>query len=458
MKEPSYKALLDLFPPARKPGIRSYVCPCGETHTLRIRDVIFEEGALKRSAGLLRDYYGADVKLWVLSDGNTEKAAGKDWKNAVHAGKLSSRILPAEPRPVPTQELADELSREVKAEAPDLLVSVGSGVVSDLVKKVSLDTGVPNWAVATAPSVDAYSSATSAIRVKGYHEALPTGISELIVCDRDVMAKAPQEMFLSGLGDLLAKIIAYFDWNLARLINGEYYCATFSDLSLASARGALAAARKEKVDHAEAAWTLTDACLTSGFLMQALGGSRSAASSEHTIAHFWEMAGAVGAPRWDLHGILVGSASRIVRDAYAAFLDRFASWDADVDGRCAAFGREQSWDRTLAPGLRPFAEKIRKEMDLRAFNAKILSERLHGAAASRERILTMARPMLKELSEAVELLSSLDYPLELEELRIRDDCREMAVRNVRLLRNRYTLFDLMYETGLEEAVLSGIRY
>lgn len=454
MSEPSFRALLSMFTPADAEGVRTFACPCGMTHRLRLRDVVYGPGALGRSASMLRDLYGAGVKLWVLSDGNTEAAAGKDWKSAVQAGRIASRILPAEPWPVPTMELAQELSAEVRAAAPDLLVSVGSGVISDLVKKVSLDTGLPNWAVATAPSVDAYSSATSAIRVKGYHEPLPTGISEVIVCDRDVTARAPQELFLSGLGDLLAKIIAHFDWNLAKLVTGEYYCPTCAELSLASARAAIGAARREREDHAEAAWTLMDACLASGFLMQALGGSRSAASAEHTIAHFWEMAGAVGVRRWDLHGILVGSACRIVHDAYAAILDRFAAWKPDGEARCAAYRREPSWEASLAPGLKPFAAKIRQEVELRGFSERMLMDRLGRAAASRERILPMAKAMLKELGEAVSLLDSLDYPLALDELRIREDCREWPVRNVRLLRNRYTLFDLMYETGLDGEVLA----
>ena len=142
-------------------------------HTVSTRNVVVEAGALDRGASLLAREYGAGATVWVLSDENTERAAGADWKNRLSTFRIVSRVLPASPRPVPSAELVDELAAEVRAASPTLLVSVGSGVISDLVKKVSLDTGVANWCVATAASVDAFSSATSAIHVGGFHNAVP---------------------------------------------------------------------------------------------------------------------------------------------------------------------------------------------------------------------------------------------------------------------------------------------
>ena len=312
---------------------------------------------LERSAALLGGAVPAGGCAWVLSDERTEEAAGREWKRHARGVRLVAKVLPGEPKPVPTIELVHALAAEVLAARPSVIVGVGSGVIADLAKHASHETGIPNWAVATAASVDAYSSATAAIRVEGYHRALPTAVSRCIACDLDVIAGSPRELFLAGLGDLLAKIISYLDWRLSRMMTDEYYCPVIAEASLASARQALAAARALDADPRSAARTLTDAVLTSGFAMQSLGGSRPAASAEHTIAHFWEMAGTVGNPRWDLHGVLVGAASRIVLGAYRRLFGMLPTFQPDPASRLAAFDREPPWEQTVEEGMRPVPDQ-----------------------------------------------------------------------------------------------------
>ena len=142
-------------------------CACGREHRIAAGDVLVAGDATFGAAELLRRRYGPRPTVWVLSDENTEAAAGARWKSACGGTKVRSRVLPAAPRPVPSLELADALAAEVMGSPPDLLVAVGGGVISDLVKRVSLRAGVPNWCIATAPSVDAFSSATAALRVDG---------------------------------------------------------------------------------------------------------------------------------------------------------------------------------------------------------------------------------------------------------------------------------------------------
>jgi glycerol-1-phosphate dehydrogenase [NAD(P)+] len=436
-------------------------CSCGTDHSIGAKDVLVGKGVLERSAALLGGTVPSGGCAWVLSDERTEEAAGREWKRHARGIRLVSKILAGEPRPVPTIELVHELASEVRSAGPALVVGVGSGVIADLAKQVSHETGLPNWAVATAASVDAYSSATAAIRVEGYHRALPTTVSRHIACDLDVISRAPRELFFDGLGDLLAKIISHLDWRLARLMTDEHYCPVIADASLGSSRQALAAARELAADPIAAARTLTDAVLTSGFCMQALGGSRPAASAEHTIAHHWEMAGVVGNPRWDLHGVLVGAASRIVLAAYRRLLEILPSFQPDIRARLAAYDREPPWEDGIEESVRPFLSKIREEMALRRFSRDVLAERLARFDVKREEILAMARPLLDELSEAVQLLEHLDFPFDLAELGVPEDAAATAIRNVSLLRHRYSCFDLAYELGLtghmREAALAAFR-
>lgn len=430
----------------------NFACRCGRTHHIGTREVLVAPGALKESAAMLAKEFSGGARLWVLSDEHTEAAAGEKWKSGLRTARISARVLPARPRPAPTAELVSNLTDEVRRVSPDLLVAVGSGVMSDLVKRVSLAVDIPNWCVATAASVDAYSSTTSAIEINGFHNAVPARVSRTIVCDLDVIAKAPREMFLAGLGDLLAKYLAFLDWNLSRIMTGEHYCPVVSGTALESARRALSAARKLRDDPGEAVRALTDAALSSGFAMQAMGSSRSAASVEHTMAHLWETADTVRNERLDLHGILAGAASRIVLRGYRALYARLDDFEPDVAARLSAYARETPWEDSLEEGLQPFIGKVREEMAGRAFDRDTLAQRLRAFITGRKEILGLARSTLDELAGAVSTLEGIGYPFSPAELGIDASYVLLPYRNARLLRKRYTAFDLAYELGLERVL------
>ncbi len=162
------------------------------------------------------------------------------------------------------------------------------------------------------------------------------------------------------------------------------------------------------------------------------------------------MAGVVGNERWDLHGVLVGSASRIVLAAYRRLLGILPGFTPDVPGRLAAFDREPSWESVLEEDMRPFLSKIREEMGLRRFDREVLADRLGRFVGRRDAIVAMAGPLLGELEESVRVLDACGFPFGLAELGVPREAGLLAVRNVGLLRHRYSGFDLAYELGLSE--------
>ena len=89
-----------------------FSCACGRQHRIAADDVLVAGDATFGAAALLRRRYGASPTIWVLSDENTETAAGARWKSACGAAKLRSRVLPAVPRPIPSLELAEALAAE----------------------------------------------------------------------------------------------------------------------------------------------------------------------------------------------------------------------------------------------------------------------------------------------------------------------------------------------------------
>jgi len=441
-----YQELLDRF------GGESRTCVCGGRHSLELREALIGEGALEESAS--RASSGPHRSLWVLSDGNTEAAAGARWKGLVRGKRLASRVLPARPRPVPTEDLVADLAREVRAVAPELLVAVGSGVVSDLGKVVSRETGIPNWSLATAVSVDAYASRTAPIRVKGYHRPLPATPSEIVICDLQVLAAAPRIMLLAGLGDLLAKYLARIDWLISHLVTGEPFCEILSATAVGAARDAIRAVTEENAGGPPATAALADAVLVSGLCMQAFGGSRPAAAAEHTIAHFWEMAGAVTVEEHNLHGLLVGAASRPVLRGYAAALPRLQTALVDPEHRRQAL--------VAAPPVPPLPKEMDRfqttidEVAAARAPAALSGERLRAWLRHREEIVERAGPVLADLAVAVGALERIGFPFGAAELGIAEPWLRHGVRFVRQLRARYTTFDLAYDLGQEEPLIVDV--
>ncbi|MBN1837346.1 MAG: iron-containing alcohol dehydrogenase [Spirochaetales bacterium] len=455
MTTPCFQEYLDRFGPEGW-----YDCGCGRRHALVTREVSFGRGV----AGTLReqvvDRLGAGARVWALSDENTEAAAGEAIGGALGALVVGQTVLPASPKPATTAQLAERLSREAAACRPALVLAIGAGTISDLGKMVSLNLDLPNWCVATAPSADAYGSGTAATKSEYRALAVPCLPSERIICDLEILEQAPHILFLSGLGDLLAKFLAFLDWNLAALVAGEYYCREAAELAVKSARRAIEAAALERTDRSQAVTALTDALLTSSFAMQAMGNSRPAATAEHTVGHFWEISHAPRNAEWRLHGLLVGLASRLLLTGYRGFYAQLpAAPGAEAGLRRVAAEAAQSagWRHELEPAMAPYRRWIEEERNPELDDPGVIRTHLEHYREHRPVIEELASPLLAELERAVGVLEQAGYPFRPSDYGLSVDEALLPFRYVRVLRRRYGSFHLMHELGRESAALERIR-
>jgi glycerol-1-phosphate dehydrogenase [NAD(P)+] len=435
-----------------------FPCSCGRVHRIRTRHVLVGRRVLEELPALLRERHGPRVRVWLVSDQNTERAAGERCRELLGRWPLSGTTLPANPKPNPTLELAAELRREAAGSSPGLVLAVGAGVISDLGKKVAHELGIPSWCVATAPSVDAFTSDHSVFKSRASHQSISVTPSEAVFCELPVLAAAPPKLLLAGLGDLLGKFVAYLDWNLSALLTGEYLCAETVRIARESALRPL-----EALEHGqgpgEALLPLTDALLTTGFLMQAMDCSRPASSAEHTAAHIWELAGVVGNAELNLHGLLVGLASRMVLEAYQVFYDRLPVLEANgsLQARLEALASEPPWERQIEPELALFAEHIRNEMSGAELGRKALERRLQAYGRERERIAGLARQSLADLQRGVSALQAIGYPFTQASFGLSPAHAYLPFSGIRFLRNRYNTFWLMHELGEDQKPLEALR-
>ena len=427
-------------------------CSCGQIHELGTREILLGDGVWAAIPERLRREHGEDTVIWILSDQNTEAAAGAALKRALGGLRLTEEVLPGTPKPECTPQLAERLAARAKAASAGLILSVGGGTMSDLGKTVSHQLGLPNWGLMTAPSMDAHASGTANLKTSAGAVSRPATPSRRVFCDTAVVEKAPEELFLAGLGDQLAKFMGYLDWQVGAWVFGEYFCPEAAEASLQSARQTLQALREPGSPPGRVRLRLADALLTSGLCMQSLRQSRPAASAEHTAAHFWEITYVARIPRLALHGLLVGAATALVYRVYREFFSLLKELPLDVASRVEELGREPSWETSLDDEMRPYRAVLEAQTAGRTPVAQTCRESLTRLAGCRPRIQELAEGLLAELKEGIRLLGERGYPFDLTAYGLTPEEILLPFRYVRLLRNRTSAFDLMHLLGVERRV------
>jgi glycerol-1-phosphate dehydrogenase [NAD(P)+] len=268
-------------------------CPCGQSHTLQVRDIWLERGAIDRMPSLLCAW----ERPAVLFDENTYKAAGERIGRVFRERGLTLNPIILPPKGLHANEHGVALAEGALSGAEDLLIAAGSGTIHDITRYLANKRDIPFISVPTAASVDGFVSTVAAMTWDNCKKTFPAVAPLYVFADTDVFSAAPPRLTASGFGDLLGKYTALADWRIANLLTGEYYCDRVA--------GLMQKAVKEAVEHPEDTERLMYGLLLSGLAMQMVGNSRPASGAEHHLSHFWEMEVQNG-PMDALHGEKVG--------------------------------------------------------------------------------------------------------------------------------------------------------
>ncbi len=208
-------------------------------------------------------------------------------------------------RPVP--EASFEQARELLSEIPPgtgAVVGFGGGKALDVAKYIAFLSGLPYLSVPTSLSNDGICSPQSSLTLEGRRQSLPSAMPFGIVIDTQVCLAAPEILWFSGIGDLVAKLTATFDWKLAFHESGtpvDDFAALLSDATVFQFIA-------RPVRDLQGMQLLGTALMLNGVAMGVCGSSRPASGSEHLISHALDAL--AGPPR--LHGLQVGIAAYLV--------------------------------------------------------------------------------------------------------------------------------------------------
>jgi glycerol-1-phosphate dehydrogenase [NAD(P)+] len=94
----------------------------------------------------------------------------------------------------------------------EAIVGVGGGKVIDVSKYICFLTKLPFFSVPTSTSNDGFSSSGSSLIIDGKRTSVSAKMPYGIIVDIDVIKNAPKKYIFSGIGDVVSKITALYDW------------------------------------------------------------------------------------------------------------------------------------------------------------------------------------------------------------------------------------------------------
>jgi glycerol-1-phosphate dehydrogenase [NAD(P)+] len=178
------------------------------------------------------------------------------------------------------------------------IVGVGGGKSVDVGKLAAFRLSLPFYSVPTSASHDGISSPFASLKGLDRPYSLMAKPPVGILADIDVIASAPRRLLASGCGDLVSKLTAVKDWQLAHRVKGEYYGGYSANLALMSAEVVLKRSKTLGRFGKDSVRDLVEALISAGVAAGIAGSSRPCSGSEHLFSHYLDIL----APESGLHG------------------------------------------------------------------------------------------------------------------------------------------------------------
>lgn len=422
--------------------------------------VLVAPAALDRVAELFGSLFPGRAAV-VIGDERTMQIAGERVITTLEAAAievLEPLVLPAEPELYAKYENAEAI-RDALAGLDATPVAVGAGTLNDLVKRASGELGRPYLVVGTAASMDGYTAFGSSIAVDGLKQTLICPAPAGVVADLDLMASAPQVMTASGYGDLLGKVPAGADWILADAVGQDLIDPSVWAKVQGPLRHSLARPEDLAAGQVDAIGDLTEGLMMSGLAMQAAASSRPASGAEHHFSHLWEMEGhgVDITPRRLSHGFKVGIGSVAIAALYQVVFTHDLA-ELDVEAAVAAWPTREAMEaRVRAAHPDPVLQQQFVELSLAKYlDGEQLRARLQFLVEHWPELKARLVEQLLPPEELQRRLRAVGAPAHPAEIGLDWQRFRQTYTRAQMIRNRYTILDLLLEANLLEAMVEQL--
>ena len=258
----------------------------------------------------------------------------------------------------------------------DFVIGLGGGRSVDVGKMTAFKLGKPFLSVPTSASHDGISSPFVSIRGMDKPHSVKANTPIGVLADTLMMSKAPPRLLAGGCGDLVGKITAVKDWELAHEEKGEYFGSYAANLAYMSARIILAESKKLRERNQFGIRTIVEALISAGVAACIAGSSRPCSGSEHLFSHAVEY---IAGPDHGLHGERVGIGTIMMAKLHGLDWEKIAETLADVGAPTTAKEIGLSGEQVVkallaAQSLRPDRYTILSKIKLDARAARELAK------------------------------------------------------------------------------------
>lgn len=415
--------------------------------------LLIEAGAIAHT-GVVTAGLTTSKRAVVFADQAGFGAAGERVCESLQsAGFVVDRlILESDPLPKASIEQSQIFIDKLQSDTNLFPIAVGSGVINDLVKYAAYQTDRRYISVATAASMDGYTSAGAPLARNGFKVTNPTRAPIALIADLDIISNAPKEMTGWGYGDLAGKSPAGGDWLLAELVGAESLDDVAWPLVQNHLRGWLSNPEKLNRNHADACAPLFIGLTAVGFAMEFHNSSRPASGADHQIAHLWEMEGLTYQGRKVSHGAAVSVGCVVTLCIYDWLLKQDLS---------AIQAQAPDLNQYLASMDALFDDQRIAERAVIETRAKWVDVETHGLrlARIREGWSETQAHIHRHLFRADDMMAMLKIagaPSTPSEIGVSFHHLERTIRAAFYIRSRYTILDFLTETGLFEEALAAV--
>ena len=341
-------------------------------------------------------------------------------------------------------DLVSRLAHETRQRGAGHLLAVGSGTLNDAAKAAAHELGIACSVMATAPSMNGFTSSIAAVLSNGVKTTRPSAAPVAVFADPVILAEAPYRMIASGLGDLYSKPVSNADWNLSAELLGTLHSDIVMEIVNAGAALLDGVAPLLPGRDPDAITRLTAALMLSGLGMQAAGSSGPASGGEHLISHYIDMTAHAFGETHDFHGCQVAVGTVVTSTLYRELLaidpirisieplvETHLDWPAKQALIEQCFG-------PLAPAVLEHARRSWCSRD-------DLRLRLESLVARWDHISEAVQRTLRAPDDLEQELRSAECPTRFREIGVHPERARRAILHCPDIRARYTILHLAVE-------------
>lgn len=261
-----------------------------------------EAGALKQIGGYLQE--AGFTHVVILFGNGLIDLFGLDVMESLIEAKI--QVLEYQEMDTADVKAISELAFSIPPKT-QAVIGIGGGKVIDAAKYCGFLLKIPFISVPTSASSDGFSSASASLLVNGRRKSLPAKMAYGIIADTQVIRSAPIHFLYSGIGDMVSKITALYDWQFEQ----EHGAAIVNDFAMMIAKKAVNSFVRtpyETIQDALFLKELLDSLAMSGIANEIAGSSAPTSGSEHLISHALDKM----SDHPQLHGVQVGIAAYLM--------------------------------------------------------------------------------------------------------------------------------------------------